>query len=100
MLFRSLWHLGTIHPVLGWNRTRWTPTIGNNRKDAAMEWFTANWFSVVIFGAFVAMHVFGHGGHGGHGGHRDGDRQRRRGDADTDGARGRRVNTTAGGHQH
>jgi len=46
-----------------------------------MEWLTANWFWVVIFIAFVAMHVFGHGGHGGHGGngghggHGEGDRQ-------------------------
>ncbi len=62
-----------------------------------MEWFTANWFWVVIFVAFVAMHLFGHGGHGGH---REGDRQRSKDDGDTDDARGRRVNTRAGGHQH
>lgn len=65
-----------------------------------MEWFIANWFWVVIFIAFVAMHLFGHGGHGGHGGHREGDRQRGKGDSATDEARGRRVNTSAGGHQH
>ena len=35
-----------------------------------MAWFTANWFWVLTFIAFIAMHVFGHGGH------------RRRGEAD------------------
>ena len=30
-----------------------------------MAWFTANWFWVFIFIAFIAMHLFGHGGHGG-----------------------------------
>lgn len=33
-----------------------------------MEWVQQNWFWVVVFVAFIAMHVFGHGGHGGHGG--------------------------------
>lgn len=68
-----------------------------------MTWLAANWFSVVIFVAFVAMHLFGHSGHGGHGGHgshREGDGQRGKVDRDTDDARGRRVNTGAGGHQH
>ena len=32
-----------------------------------MAWFAANWFSVLIFIAFVGMHFFMHGGHGGHG---------------------------------
>ena len=31
-----------------------------------MAWLTANWFWVLIFIAFIAMHMFGHGGHGGH----------------------------------
>ena len=35
-------------------------------KEAVMAWLTANWFSVLIFIAFIAMHLFGHGGHGGH----------------------------------
>ena len=65
-----------------------------------MEWFTANWFWVVIFIAFVAMHLFGHGGHGGHSGHGGGDRQRSKDDRDKDEARSRPVNTSAGGHQH
>ncbi len=37
-----------------------------------MEWLTQNWFWVLIFVAFIGMHMFGHGGHGGHGGHRGG----------------------------
>ena len=49
-----------------------------------MTWLAANWFSVVIFVVFVAMHLFGHGGHSGHGGHREGDRQRSKDDGDTD----------------
>lgn len=33
-----------------------------------MAWLAENWFWVLIFIAFIAMHMFGHGGHGGHGG--------------------------------
>lgn len=33
-----------------------------------MEWLQQNWFWVVVFVTFFAMHLFGHGGHGGHGG--------------------------------
>ncbi len=33
-----------------------------------MAWLTDNWFWVVVFIVFAAMHLFGHGGHGGHGG--------------------------------
>ena len=62
-----------------------------------MAWFTANWFWVVIFIAFIAMHLFGHGGHGGHGG---GGRQRSRDDREKDEAQGRVVNPSSGGHQH
>ena len=65
-----------------------------------MAWLTANWFWVVIFVAFVAMHLFGHGGHGGHGGHRQGDRQRSKDGRDTDEAQGRVVSPSSGGHQH
>lgn len=66
-----------------------------------MTWFTANWFWVLIFIAFIAMHLFGHGGHGGHGGHSghgggDGKRNRNEGEKDE----GRVVNTSSGGHQH
>ena len=57
-----------------------------------MAWFTANWFWVVVFIAFIAMHVFGHGEHGGHSGHG--------GHQNTDDVQGRVVNRPAGGHQH
>lgn len=66
-----------------------------------MAWLTANWFSVVIFIAFIAMHMFGHGGHGGHSGdHGGGDRQRSRDERDNDEAQGRAPNTSSGGHHH
>ncbi|TKR53506.1 DUF2933 domain-containing protein [Allopusillimonas ginsengisoli] len=32
-----------------------------------MTWLTENWLWVLFGGAFIAMHVFGHGCHGGHG---------------------------------
>lgn len=32
-----------------------------------MEWFSDNWFFVLLLILFIAMHMFGHG-HGGHGG--------------------------------
>ena len=65
-----------------------------------MAWLTANWFWVLIFIAFIAMHVFGHGGHGGHSGHGGGDRQRSGDEREQDEAQGRVVNTSSGGHQH
>ena len=65
-----------------------------------MEWFTANWFWVLVFIAFIAMHLFGHGSHGGQSGPREGDRRRSKDEGETDAAPGRRVNAGAGGHQH
>ena len=65
-----------------------------------MAWLTANWFWVLIFIAFIAMHVFGHGGHGGHSGHGGGDRQRSGDEREKDEAQGRVVSTSSGGHQH
>lgn len=65
-----------------------------------MAWFTANWFWVLIFVAFIAMHVLGHGGHGGHSGHSGGDRQRNNDARGKDAAQGRAVDTGSGGHQH
>ena len=38
-----------------------------------MEWFSQNWVWALFFGAFIAMHLFGHGGHCGHGGNHDPD---------------------------
>lgn len=34
-----------------------------------MQWLSQNWFAVLIFVAFIAIHLFGHGCHGGHAGH-------------------------------
>ena len=31
-----------------------------------MIWLSQNWIWVLIFAAFIGMHMFGHGGHGGH----------------------------------
>jgi hypothetical protein len=65
-----------------------------------MAWFTANWFWVLIFIAFIAMHLFGHGGHGGNGGHSShgrGDRQRGKDERERD---GRVVSASSGGHQN
>ena len=33
-----------------------------------MDWLVQNWVWVLVFVAFIGMHLFGHGGHGGHGG--------------------------------
>ena len=33
-----------------------------------MDWLAENWVGVLVFAAFIGMHLFGHGGHGGHGG--------------------------------
>lgn len=33
-----------------------------------MDWLVQNWLWVLVFAAFIGMHLFGHGGHGGHGG--------------------------------
>ena len=62
-----------------------------------MEWFTANWFWVLIFIAFIAMHMFGHGGHGGHSGHGGGGRQRSGDEGEKDDAQGRGVTSLLAG---
>ncbi len=64
-----------------------------------MAWLTANWFWILTFVAFVAMHMFGHGGHGGHG-RRHGGGDRQRGGDGNDEAQSRTANTKSGGHQH
>ena len=43
--------------------------FGNTRKEHIMDWLLANWLSILLGIAFVAMHMFMHGGHGGHGGY-------------------------------
>ena len=65
-----------------------------------MAWFTENWFWILIFIAFIAMHMFGHGGHGGHGSHGGGDPNRSADQTDNDEAQKRPVNTSSGGHPH
>lgn len=57
-----------------------------------MQWLVANWFWVLIFIAFIAMHLFGHGGHGGD------DGQRSKDEKGKDKTPSRVVNTS--GHQH
>ncbi|MEQ1801862.1 MAG: DUF2933 domain-containing protein [Gammaproteobacteria bacterium] len=65
-----------------------------------MTWFAANWFWVLVFIAFMAMHMFGHGGHGGHSGHVGGDRQRSPNEGAPDDGPERLVKTRSGGQQH
>ncbi|BAU49780.1 hypothetical protein SVA_3232 [Sulfurifustis variabilis] len=57
-----------------------------------MQWIVDNWVWIVVFIAFVALHLFGHGGHGGHGGDGEEEAPRRRRD---DGEPGR-----SSGHRH
>lgn len=61
-----------------------------------MAWLTDNWFWVLIFIAFVAMHLFGHGGHGGHGG---GKGPQSTDDQGRDDSQGRGAGRRASGHQ-
>ena len=64
-----------------------------------MAWATANWFWVLIFIAFIVMHLFGHGGHGGHGDH--GDHRQRSGDEGAiDAPQERGADQSGSGHQH
>lgn len=65
-----------------------------------MTWLADNWFWVLIFIAFIAMHMFDHGGHGGHGGHGVRDRPRSPADKTTTEASGRAGSTPADRHQH
>ena len=62
-----------------------------------MAWLTEDWFWILTFIAFVAMHMFGHGGHCGHGG---GERKRSADERGGDGAQSRAGDTRSGGHQH
>ena len=65
-----------------------------------MAWLTENWFWILTFIAFVAMHMFGHGGRGGHGGHGGGDRRRTTDEKENDTATSRAGDTRSGGHRH
>ena len=64
-----------------------------------MAWVTENWFWILIFVAFIAMHLVGHGSHGSHGGHDDERKQ------STGAPQGERplagdANATSNGHRH
>lgn len=61
-----------------------------------MDWVQTNWFWILIFGLFIAMHLFGHGGHGG--GHQHAGRNRE--DETGDETQARDVNASSGGHHH
>ena len=65
-----------------------------------MTWLTENWFWILTFIAFIAMHIFGHGGHGGHGSHGGGDRKRSAEDKEEGAARSRSGDAPSGGHPH
>ncbi len=62
-----------------------------------MTWFTENWFWILTFIAFVAMHMFGHRGHGGHG---RGGRRRSEDVKENDEAQRAVAKTRSDGHQH
>ncbi|MGP1680225.1 MAG: hypothetical protein ACTS6J_24095 [Burkholderiales bacterium] len=63
-----------------------------------MEWFSENWIWVLIFGGFIAMHMFGHGGHGGYGGESGGGRNDDPKPASKDSVK--RTSKQGSGHQH
>ena len=65
-----------------------------------MAWLTENWFWILTFIAFIAMHMFGHGGHGGHGGRGGGDRKRSADGREDDQAQSRAGGERSGGHRH
>ena len=62
-----------------------------------MAWLRENWFWILTFIAFIAMHMFGHGGHGGHGG---GDRPPRAKDKANDDVKLPVNESRSGGHRH
>ena len=62
-----------------------------------MAWLTENWFWILTFIAFIAMHMFGHGGHGSHG---RGNRDRSADGKEADAVQGRAGDAKSGGHQH
>ena len=65
-----------------------------------MAWLTENWFWILTFIAFIAMHMFGHGGHGGHGSHGRSDRERNADGKQVGAVQSRSGDARSGGHQH
>jgi hypothetical protein len=62
-----------------------------------MDWALENWFWILIFVLFIAMHLFGHGGHIGHG---RGDGERDGNERENDKAERGSINKTPHEHQH
>lgn len=62
-----------------------------------MDWILANWFWILIFGLFIAMHLFGHGGHGG-GGHQNA--RKSTDESGSDKTQSRAATTGSSRHQH
>ena len=65
-----------------------------------MAWLTANWFWILIFIAFISMHLVGHGGHGGHGSQGGDASPRNTDEADRNAPRGRDSTSRSSEHQH
>ena len=65
-----------------------------------MEWLTANWLWILVFIAFVGMHMFGHGGHAGHGGHGGAGSKHGADDAQKDSPQPNDTAAPPGGHSH
>jgi hypothetical protein len=65
-----------------------------------MVWLTTNWFWMLIFIVFIAMHLFGHSGHGGHSSQAGSDRQPGKDVKEKGAAQGRGSDASSGGHQH
>lgn len=61
-----------------------------------MEWLAENWFWLLVFLAFIGMHL-GHG-HGGHGGHGHGGRGGHDAHEDGESGRHRKAGSDRGDH--
>jgi hypothetical protein len=71
-----------------------------SKGEGFMEWIAVNWFWILVFIGFIAMHIFGHGGHGSHHGHGGGDRKRIADESENNERQRRDLNASSGGHQH
>lgn len=65
-----------------------------------MAWFTQNWFWILTFIAFIAMHMFGHVGHGGQGGQGRGDRLPSANNKANEDVEHSASESKSGGHRH
>ena len=64
-----------------------------------MDWFVTNWFSILIFIAFIAMHFVMHPGHGGHGGSGH-QRSKTKTDLENEESKGQDADQSSSGHRH